>query len=128
MNWIIDQIAIGNYRDAEAPPSDIDAVLCLREGCCDEGRTDIDVLCIPLIDGPGNDPRRVQQAIGFIADVVDAGDNVLVHCHAGRSRSVVIVARYLMERQGMTASGALASIAAKRAICLSDGIEALLRL
>ena len=126
MNWIIDQIAIGNYRDAAAPPSDIDAVLCLREDCCDAGRTDVDVLCIPLIDGPGNDPRRVQQAIRFIADVVDASDKILVHCHAGRSRSVVVVARYLVEHRGMTRDAALALIGERREIYLSSGIEELL--
>jgi protein-tyrosine phosphatase len=127
MDWITPQVAIGNYLDANALPADIDALLCLREDCCDEARTDVDVLCIPLVDGAGNDPHRIAEAVRFIADVCEAGDKVLVHCHAGRSRSVVVVARYLVEHQGMSAATALGLIARKRAIYLSDGIEELLR-
>lgn len=127
MDWITAQIAIGNYLDSAALPADIDAVLCLRENCCNEARTDKDVLCIPLVDGAGNDPRQVAEAVRFIADVCDAGEKVLVHCHAGRSRSVAVVARYLVEHQGMSAATALGLIARKRAIYLSDGIEELLR-
>lgn len=125
MDWITPRIAIGNYLDAAALQAEIDAVLCLRDDCCDERRTDVDVLCIPLVDGPGNDRRRVAEAVQFIADVCDAGDRVFVHCHAGRSRSVVVVARYLVEQRGMTAAGALALIASKRTIYLSDGIDEL---
>lgn len=51
---------------------------------------------------------------------------MLVHCHAGRSRSVAVVARYLIESQGMTQQAALVLIMQKREIYLSDGIEELL--
>ena len=80
-DWITDQIAIGNFLDAESLPDGVDAVLCLREDFCD-GRTDVDALCIPLFNGP---------------DGMGAGDCILVHCHAGRSRSVVVVTRFLMQ-------------------------------
>ena len=60
MDWITDQIAIGNFLDAQSLPERSDAVLCLREDCCD-GRTDVDALCLPLIDGPGNDPTDLQR-------------------------------------------------------------------
>lgn len=128
MDWITDQIAIGNYLDVALMPSEIDAVLCLKEDCCGEARRDVDVLCVPLTDGPGNDPRRVKQAIEYIADVVAAGDRVLVHCHAGRSRSVAVVTRFLVESTGMTKNSALALIAKKREIYLSGGIEELFRM
>jgi len=126
MDWITDQIAIGNYLDAAAPPAGVDALLCLKADCCDEGREDVEVLCIPLVDGPGNDPRDVREAVRVIADVVAAGERILVHCHAGRSRSVAVVARYLVEFRGMSRQAALALIGEKRAIYLSDGIEELL--
>jgi protein-tyrosine phosphatase len=126
MDWITDQVAIGNYLDAATLPPGVDAVLCLKEDCCDEGREDVEVLCVPLIDGPGNDPRGVREAVRFIADVVAAGERILVHCHAGRSRSVAVVARYLVDSRGMTRRAALELINAKREIYLSEGIDEML--
>jgi len=125
MDWITDHLAIGNFVDAQSLPAGVNAVLCLREDCCD-GRTDVDALCLPLLDGPGNDPRDIEEALDFVREVVTAGQRILVHCHAGRSRSVVVVARYLMRSQGLTAQDALDLIASRREICLSPGIEELL--
>ena len=125
MDWITEQIAIGNYLDAESLPAGIDAVLCLREDCCD-GRTDVDALCLPLLDGAGNAPQDINDALDFIHEVVTAGQRILVHCHAGRSRSVVVVARHLMRSRGLTVQAALELIASKREIYLSPGIEDLL--
>jgi len=127
MDWITDQLAIGNFLDAQSLPGGVDAVLCLREDCCD-GRTDIDALCVPLIDGPGNSPGDIEDALDLIREVVTAGQRILVHCHAGRSRSVVVVARYLMRNRGLTVQAALDLIASRREICLSPGIEDLLTL
>ncbi|CRI67812.1 hypothetical protein THIOKS1850012 [Thiocapsa sp. KS1] len=60
MDWITDQIAIGNFGDAVTLPSDVDALLCMKSDCCDEGKEDVEVLCVPLVDGPGNDLRDVR--------------------------------------------------------------------
>lgn len=125
MDWITDQLAIGNFLDAQSLPNGIDAILCLRENCCD-GRTDVDALCLPLLDGPGNDPRGIEDALDFISEVVAAGQRILVHCHAGRSRSVVVVARHLMRSRGLTAPAAIDLIASRREVYLSPGIEDLL--
>ncbi len=121
MDWITPNVAIGNYLDVDAS-TDVDWILCLKPGCC-ERRRDRDVECIPLVDGPGNTPERLRDAVAFIEDVVGAGERVLVHCHAGRSRSVVVVALYLMRERGITAEGALEYIAERREIFLSPGIE-----
>ncbi len=126
MDWITPQIAIGNFLDAQQVSDEVDAILCLKEECCDEGRTDIDVLAIPLIDGRGNDRRQIEEAVYYIQDVVAAGERTLVHCHAGRSRSVSIVARYLMAAEGLTSCQALEKIGSKREIYLSPGIEEVL--
>jgi protein-tyrosine phosphatase len=127
MDWITDQIAIGNHIDAWELPEPVDAILCLKEGCCDM-RDDVDAVCIPLVDGPGNDPRAVSEAVSYLSEVVNEGRRILVHCHAGRSRSVVIVARHLMANQLMTPERALELIHAKREIYLSPGIDQLLSL
>jgi protein-tyrosine phosphatase len=129
MDWVTKQIAIGNYLDAKnASPAEIDAILCLRPDCCDENNDSFDILCIPLTDGAGNNRRFFDEAIDFLDDVVSRGEKILVHCHAGRSRSVCIVARYFMLKHNMTSQQALEKIALKREIYLSTGIEEILNL
>ncbi|KAI0630993.1 hypothetical protein C8Q77DRAFT_1130528 [Trametes polyzona] len=49
-------------------------------------------------------------AITFIQAELDNGHGVLVHCQAGMSRSVSIVAAYLMVSQGLDPEGALDAI------------------
>ena len=122
MNWITENIALGNFLDAQNPPAEIDSILCLKPDCC-QGRKDIDVLHIPLVDGSGNNPVLFKKAVDFIRQRVFAGKRILVHCHAGKSRSVCIVARYLMEEEGLSRDDALAKISSKREIHLTNGIE-----
>ena len=126
MDWITEQIAIGNFIDAQNALNEVDAILCLKENCCDEGRVDLEILTLPLFDGFGNDKRLFDEAVGFIDDVVSDGEKILVHCHAGRSRSVCIVARYFMIKNGMDRKEALLKIESKRDIYLSPGIEEIL--
>ena len=125
MDWITNNIAIGNYLDASVDDLafQVDAVLCLKENCCNEDRTDVDVLCVPLIDGSGNNPRDIREAVQYVRDIISANERILVHCHAGRSRSVAIVARYLTETTGISRQAALDLISSKREIYLSDGID-----
>jgi protein-tyrosine phosphatase len=122
MDWITDQIAIGDALDAVNHAAEVDSILCLLSDCCGE-RTDIDGYCIPLHDGPGNKRDHVLAAIDFIAAQVENGLRVLVHCRAGRSRSVCIVAAYLMRHKGLSKKQAISIIAEKRQIFLSDGIN-----
>lgn len=128
MDWITDSIAIGNFLDAqsEALSGSVDAVLCLLPDCPCKTRNDLDALHIPLIDGSGNRHEDIAEAVQFIDDTVRSGLRILVHCHAGRSRSVILVARYLMRSRGVSSATALAAIASKREIYLSPGIEELL--
>jgi atypical dual specificity phosphatase len=122
MDWITDQIAIGDALDAVNHAAEVDSILCLLSDCCGD-RSDIDGYCVPLYDGPGNSREHVLAAIDFIAAQVENGLRVLVHCRAGRSRSVCIVAAYLMRHQGLSKRLAMSMISKKRQICLSDGIE-----
>lgn len=128
MDWITDKIAIGNYLDAQEAVGKVEAILCLKEDCCNEDNPEVDVLALPLIDGAGNDPRLFDDAVNFIHEVVTSGDRILVHCHAGRSRSVCIVARYLMVTNNLTRHQALQQIEHKREIYLASGIEEILQL
>ncbi len=74
MDWITPQIAIGNFIDAgNVSEAEIDAILCLKAGCCDESDERFDILCLPLTDGSGNSIRDISDAIDFIDDVVSDG-------------------------------------------------------
>jgi len=55
-------------------------------------------------------------AVKFIREGVAANEKVLVHCHAGISRSVTIVVAYLMICRGHSLSTALAAVRGVRAI------------
>ena len=124
MDWITDQVAIGNYIDAgRLMPGEVNAVLCLKPDCCDDDSTDFDILCVPLIDGRGNSLDELDDAVEFIREIVASGEKVLVHCHAGRSRSVVVVARYLMKYEGMTSLDTLKLISSKREVCITSGMD-----
>ncbi|GAA3916757.1 dual specificity protein phosphatase [Litoribacillus peritrichatus] len=129
MDWITDSIALGNFVDAKnLQEGDVDAVLCLIENCCSIDETRFDVEVIPLVDAAGNDRRVFNDCVDFIDDVVSSGDKILVHCHAGRSRSVCILARYFMIKHGLKSHQALEKIEAKREIYLSPGIEEILEI
>ena len=129
MDWITEYIAIGNNIDAQnLKCGEFDAVLCLVEDCCDEDDDRFDVINIPLMDSGGNSRVAIKKAIEFIDDVVSHNEKILVHCHAGRSRSVCIVARYLMFKQRISSQEALELIEEKREIYLSPGIEEILNI
>lgn len=54
------------------------------------------------------------ECFAFIEEARSSGGGVLVHCFAGRSRSVTIVVAYLMFKRGMSLSEALQYVRMKR--------------
>lgn len=133
MDWITDAVAIGNYLEAQ------DADLLRREGVASalsldrtlQGRAPAElglreVEAVPLVDGPGNDPRLFRRAVDALEELVRRHPPVLVQCHAGRSRSAVVVAAYLMRSLGLGADEAVGWVAARRHIAVSEGLENLL--
>ncbi len=133
MDWITEAIAIGNYRDAQ------DVALLQREGIAAVVSLDRtlqqqeatvlglrEVESVPLEDGPGNDPRLFRRAVDALERLVRRCPPVLVQCHAGRSRSAVVVAGYLVRSLGLSAEEALARIAERRPIAVAAGLERLL--
>jgi protein-tyrosine phosphatase len=64
--------------------------------------------------------------VDAVAEFVRDAPKVLVHCHAGRSRSPVVVAGYLVRALGLDADAALAHVAARRDVFVSPGLESLL--
>lgn len=54
-----------------------------------------------FVDGPGNDKIAFNACIEAVASEISAGRRVLVHCMAGRSRSLVIAAAALEKAKGV---------------------------
>ena len=98
MDWITDDIAIGNYLDAhdreQLSRHAVNSVLGLTEVL---RRTDCEGLnlkaieIVLLVDAPGSDPRMFRRAVDALTRLVHEARPVLVHCHAGPSRSIVVV-------------------------------------
>ncbi len=133
MDWITDDIAIGNYLEAQdvdlLRQHGIKSIVSLNRTLhdADAARLGLQaVRSIPLEDGPGNDPRLFRLAVDAVEGLANSAKPVLVQCHAGRSRSVVVVAGYLMRTLGLDADAALARVAAKREVAVSPMVEALL--
>jgi len=133
MNWITDSIAIGNREEAEnldlLRDQSIGSILGLIKllAPCDASRLGVRRIAVfPLVDGPGNDVRIVQQAVDTLAELASEVPPVLVHCHAGRSRSAIVVAGFLMKSLGIEADEALAMVAAKREIYAAPEMTRLL--
>lgn len=134
MNWITDSIAIGNFLDAQDADllrvEAIGSILGLTTALDQHEAEQLGVRfirVIPLDDGPGNSVAQFAAALEALSDLAQNAPPVLVHCHMGRSRSVAIVAAYLMATQGLDADAALALIATKREIALSPALEQFLR-
>ncbi len=133
MDWITDTIAIGNYLDAQdqellqrSAVGSILGLTCALEGADPAALGVKQIRVVPLEDGPGNDLATFRHALGVLAELLAQAPPVLVHCHAGRSRSVVVVAAHLMAVRGLGCDDALAYIAARREVAVSPALLRLL--
>jgi hypothetical protein len=99
MTFITDTIAIGNFIDAEdratREAAGIRSILCLNgllQGCKPADCGVEALTCFNLTDGSGNDPWLFDRAVKIVGEYALKHPKLLVHCHAGRSRSVMVVA------------------------------------
>lgn len=132
MDWITEQIAIGNRLDAHDAElrrsAGFRGVVSLDGSMSDDQALALgydDCVTANLNDGAGNNIAQFKRLVQSLIDMVDGCAPVLVHCHAGRSRSVTLVAAYLALRQGMTTTEAYRFIGQRREICVSAGLEEL---
>ena len=133
MDWITDEIAIGNYREAGdrifLATQGIRSILSL-DGTLSASHAEslrlVEVAGYRLIDGAGNDARLFRLAVDDLRRMLKAAPPVLVHCHAGRSRSAVLVAAFLMQAEKLGPSEAVSRVASRRAINITEDLLALL--
>jgi protein-tyrosine phosphatase len=133
VDWIETDIAIGNFVDAKdgelLKAASISSALSLDgtlSGVRPESLHLKQIEVVRLEDGPGNDRRSFLRAVDTLEELVRSAPPVLVQCHAGRSRSAIVVAAFLMRRLKIDAPAALARVAARRDIAITPGLEQLL--
>lgn len=127
MNWINDKIAIGNYLDAENSKLLIKEKISSIVGLDGKPRHfNIPSEIFNLIDGAGNDMRLFRRAVDTLSDFIINDSPVLVYCHAGRSRSIAVVAGYFITQEKMEPDEALILIEKNRKSSLAKELEELL--
>lgn len=99
MNKITDRIYIGNYSSAQmldfSNRESITHVLNCTPDTHD-GLKNFKVSQLSVHDGYDMKAEDVQFAVRMISEAVRNGGKILVHCHAGISRSTSMVCAYLM--------------------------------
>ena len=93
--------------------SHIQTILDYQPKCLDSKRT---YLYIYADDFPSTDliTNEFDKSFEFISQAIDKGQQVLIHCHAGVSRSATIAAMYLMRKYCLTRQQAIERIIEKR--------------
>lgn len=122
MTFVTENIALGNSFDATDWEQldaygitgvlnvavDLDLVLTSRPVA--RTRFNVEYQKVGLWDGPGNPPGALAAAVLMLDAMLQRHRRVLVHCHAGISRSPVVVATYLAHRRRIPFSLALEEV------------------
>lgn len=130
MDKITDKIWIGNYLDARdhaaLMTAGIRSILCL-DGCMADAKTDAAgverIEVVELIDGAGNPPEKFLRAVKLLRELTVMHAPVLVHCHAGQSRSAAVVCKYFMREEGNTLAEAMRRITSRRSVAIIAGLQ-----
>ncbi|HEY3276826.1 MAG TPA: dual specificity protein phosphatase [Syntrophorhabdaceae bacterium] len=93
MDYILENLAIGNFDEATAPAVDIDALLCVA------GEKELSFVrrlyCkVPLEDMQPIPAPQLIQAVRFIREYI-ADHRIMVFCNAGVGRAPSVVVAYL---------------------------------
>src|SRR5262245_61435848 len=123
LTWIADDLAIGGRileREWEAlARAGLGAVVDCRAEGRDPARIleslGIDFLHLPTPDAGGFTADQVAAGVAWVEEQLARGRRVLVHCRAGKGRSVLIAAAVL-SRRGVAPDEALALIRSRRPI------------
>ena len=115
-----------------------DGAMCHPE---DFAALGMEYACVPMPDSvpprPGDDAvcaAALERAHAFVEEQMGRGRAVLVHCSSGKDRTGLVLAHYLMRRDGLEPHEAIAAVRRVRAIALSAagweamGLEVLSRL
>ncbi len=119
MDWVNEQIAIGNIEDIldyeTLKKQGIDGILCLNGFPGFIAHLGLfDWRVVTMIDGPGNAPELLRDALVNLRELAETCKGVIVHCAEGVSRSPFVVACYLAEQNSYTLEEAIQLVGQKR--------------
>lgn len=119
MDWITERIAIGNIEDVldyeGLSERGVTGILCLNGFPGFVAHLGLfDWRLVELIDGPGNPPELLRDALANLRELAESHERTLVHCAEGVSRSPFVVACYLAERNGHDLAAAIELVEQKR--------------
>jgi protein-tyrosine phosphatase len=98
MDYILDHLAVGSFREALQQPGSIEAYLCVAEEK-EMLETDCPYHKIPLTDMQPLPPRQLVAAVEWIHERID-NHRILVFCNAGVGRSPSVIIGYLYCQHG----------------------------
>ncbi len=97
MDYILDNLAIGNYDDSLKPPPEINAILCVAQEKNIVNHT-IPSHKVPIVDMQPIPVDQLKEAIAWIRNAHAQGHRVMVFCYEGIGRSSSVVIAYLCLR------------------------------
>jgi protein-tyrosine phosphatase len=134
-NKIIPKLYLGNYQAAKDADFFKDKKITAVLNCTKDipnyfaSKKNIEYMRIPVDDSlRETDFKKMYQFFPAIVQfiykhIVLQGGNILVHCYAGRQRSCISVAVYLLEKMGMTPAEACKFIMDKRPEAFHFGLS-----
>ncbi len=130
MDEVDDGLFVGTPDDAGAAgplrERDVSTVVSLTHEPPEvPAAADVDVVRVPMTDGPRNDVAFFREAVGATRRRLAAGEGVLVHCSAGASRSPAVAATAVALRRDIDLRAAFEQVADRRPE--TDPHEALVR-
>ncbi|MGH2461851.1 MAG: protein-tyrosine phosphatase family protein [Chloroflexota bacterium] len=121
--WVADDLAIGSQVMSDewllVGAAGVGAIVDCRAEASDPAdllaSLGIAFLHLPTRDCGDFNPEQVREGVAWVEQRLAEGRRVLVHCQAGKGRSVLIGAAVLT-RRGLTPDGAVALIRERRPI------------
>ncbi len=112
VDYILDNLAIGSFGDALAPPSEINALLCVAQEK-DIQKPGVLYHKVPIVDMQPIPPQQLREAVEWIGDHI--GDHrIMVFCNAGVGRSPSSVVAYLCVVGGHSFGSAVEFVASRK--------------
>jgi protein-tyrosine phosphatase len=112
MDFILKNLAIGNYHEALEPSPDIDALLCVAQEK-EIYETKHPYHKVPIVDMEPIPVELLKEALKWIKSNID-NHRIMVFCNAGIGRSPSVVVAYLCCVLGYTFGDAVEYVASRR--------------
>lgn len=112
MDWILNDLAIGNFEESKNPPDGVEALLSVAEER-EIIRTEYTSHHVPVIDMQPIPSEQLREAVQWIHDTIKQ-NRIMVFCNAGVGRSPSTVVAYLAVYHNMQFGEAVEFVARKK--------------